>query len=265
MIPDIAELDDHEVVSQDEWLRARKALLDREVALTHDLDRLRTARRALPWVRVTKDYVFDGAEGKRHLGDLFAGRNQLAIQHFMLSPDSDHLCAGCSFIADHVDAARQHFEQAGLSYAAVSRAPVARIQAVKRRMGWQFAWVSSGDTDFSYDFGVSFHPGDLADGGAEYNYGKAQIQKASDMFGVSIFVRREGSDEIFHAYSTYGRGPELLMGALNWLIWPLWAAMSAAKRIAGCACMTNMGRQRKDAAVTEAVTGDAQRLGWALR
>jgi predicted dithiol-disulfide oxidoreductase (DUF899 family) len=205
----------HPIVSREEWLAARKALLARERAMAHALDALRAERRELPWVRVDKRYVFEGPDGECTLGDLFGGRSQLAIYHFMLTPGSDHICPGCSFISDHIDSARQHFEQADLAFAAVSRAPIGRIEEVKARMGWTFRWVSSRDSDFNFDFGVSFTPEDLAAGRAIYNYGTV-IRSSEDMFGVSIFVKDE-SGAIFHTYSTYHRGTELLIGAFNWL------------------------------------------------
>ena len=206
----------HAIVSREEWLTARQALFAKERAMTHELDALRTERRKLPWVRVEKPYVFEAPERECTLGDLFGDRSQLAIYHFMLTPGSDHLCPGCSYTADHIDAARQHFEHADLALVAVSRAPVERIEAVKARMGWTFPWVSSGDGDFNYDFGVSFTPEDRAAGIATYNYGLTPIRNSPDMFGVSIFVRDDTGD-IFHSYSTYHRGTELLMGAMNWL------------------------------------------------
>jgi predicted dithiol-disulfide oxidoreductase (DUF899 family) len=206
----------HAIVSREEWLTARQALFAKERAMTHELDALRAERRKLPWVRVEKPYVFEAPEGECTLGDLFGDRSQLAIYHFMLTPGSDHLCPGCSYTADHIDAARQHFEHADLALVAVSRAPVERIEAVKARMGWTFPWVSSGDGDFNYDFGVSFTPEDRAAGIATYNYGLTPIRNSPDMFGVSIFVRDDTGD-IFHSYSTYHRGTELLMGAMNWL------------------------------------------------
>jgi predicted dithiol-disulfide oxidoreductase (DUF899 family) len=204
----------HPVVSREEWLAARKALLAKERAMTHQLDALRAERRQLPWVRVDEAYVFDGPDGECTLADLFGGRSQLAIYHFMLTPGSDHICPGCSFTMDHVDAARQHFEHADLAFAAVSRAPIERIEEVRRRMGWTFPWVSSGRSDFNYDYGVSFTPEDLAAGRAIYNYA-TEIRRSQDMFGVSIFAQEAG--ELFHTYSTYHRGTELLMGAFNWL------------------------------------------------
>src|ERR1700761_3652131 len=205
----------HAIVSREKWLDARKALLAKERAMTRELDALRAERRQLPWVMIEKPYVFKAPEGDCTLGDLFRGRSQLAIYNFMLTPGSDNVCRGCSFIADHVDAARQHFEHADLSFAAVSRVPLPRIEEVKRRMGWTFPWVSSFGSDFNFDFGVSFRPEDVGAGRAIYNYGTV-IRNSQDMFGTSIFVRDENG-AIFHSYSTYHRGTELLMGAFNWL------------------------------------------------
>ncbi|WP_343521548.1 thioredoxin family protein [Sphingomonas sp.] len=206
----------HEIVSREEWMAARKALFEKERAMTHALDELRAERRGLPWVRVEKDYVFAGPDGPLTLGDLFGERSQLAVYHFMLAPGSEHLCPGCSYTMDHTDAARQHFEHADLAFAAVSRAPVAQIEAVKERMGWAFPWVSSDEGDFNYDFCVSFRQADREAGRALYNYGLTTIQRSSDMFGVSVFAKNDAG-EIFHSYSTYHRGTELLMGAMNWL------------------------------------------------
>jgi predicted dithiol-disulfide oxidoreductase (DUF899 family) len=203
------------IVSREDWLEARKALLAKERAMTHALDALREERRQLPWVRIDKPYVFEGPDGTCTLGDLFRGRSQLAIYNFMLTPGSDSVCRGCSFVSDHVDAARQHFEHADLSFAAVSRVPVERIEEVRGRMGWTFTWVSSFGSDFNYDFGVSFKPEDIAAGRAIYNYGEV-LRESQDMFGVSIFVR-DAEGNIFHTYSTHRRGAELLMGAFNWL------------------------------------------------
>jgi predicted dithiol-disulfide oxidoreductase (DUF899 family) len=205
----------HAIVSREKWLDARKALLAKERAMTHQLDALRAERRQLPWVRIDKPYVFEGPEGACTLGDLFRGRSQLAIYNFMLTPGSDHVCPGCSFISDHIDAARQHFEHADLSFAAVSRVSLQRIEEVRRRMGWTFPWVSSHGSDFNYDFGVSFKPEDIDAGRAIYNYGE-MLQESQDMFGVNIFVK-DDDGAIFHTYAAFRRGAELLMGALNWL------------------------------------------------
>jgi predicted dithiol-disulfide oxidoreductase (DUF899 family) len=205
----------HRIVSREEWLDARKTLLAKERTITHALDALRVERRELPWVKVEKTYVFDAPDGQRTLGELFAGRSQLAIYHFMLTPGSDRICTGCSFIADHIDAARRHFEHADLSFCAVSRVPIQRIEEVKERMGWTFPWVLSNGSDFNFDFDVSFTPEDLASGRAVYNYGTI-IRQSQDMFGTSIFVK-DDAGTIFHTYSTYHRGAELLIGAFNWL------------------------------------------------
>jgi len=204
-----------EVASREEWLAARKALFAKEKAMTHELDALRAERRRLPWVKVEKPYLFEGPQGQCTLADLFEDRSQLAVYHFMLAPGSDHVCAGCSFIADHIDAARQHFEHADLSFAAISRAPLKRIEEVRRRMGWTFPWVSSDGGDFNFDFGVSFKKEDIAAGRAVYNYG-TPIKSSEDMHGTSIFARNE-KGEVFHTYSTYHRGDEVLIGAFAWL------------------------------------------------
>lgn len=205
----------HQVVSRQAWLAARTAFFAKEKAMTHALDALRAERRQLPWVKVETPYLFQGPQGSCTLADLFGGRSQLAVYHFMLAPDSDHLCKGCSFIADHIDAARQHFEQADLTFVAISRAPLQRIEQVRRRMGWTFPWVSAHGTTFNYDFGVSFTQEDMASGRAIYNYG-TPIKNSEDMHGASIFARDERGD-VFHTYSTYHRGDEMVIGAFMWL------------------------------------------------
>jgi predicted dithiol-disulfide oxidoreductase (DUF899 family) len=200
------------IVSREEWLEARKAHLAAERALTHARDRLLEERRALPWVRVEEEYVFDAAGGRRRtLADLFEGRGQLLVYHFMLAPGAERPCDGCSFLADHVDCARAHFEHADLSFAAVSRAPIAEILKVKERMGWTFEWVSSGGSSFNYDYGVSFTPEQVAAGAAGYNYGTTPYA-AEDIHGTSVFAKGEAG-EVFHTYSTYARGDEALVGA----------------------------------------------------
>jgi len=203
------------VVSRGEWLAARKALLAKEKVMTRELDALRAERRRLPWVKVETPYVFEGPHGKCTLEDLFESCGQLAVYHFMLTPGSDQICKGCSFIADHIDVARQHFAEADLAFVAISRAPLARIEEVRRRLGWTFPWVSSHGSSFNFDFGVSFQKEDLAAGRAIYNYG-TPIKRSEDMHGTSIFARHATGD-IFHTYSTYHRGNELLMGAFMWL------------------------------------------------
>jgi len=203
------------IVSREEWLAIRRAFLLKEKAITHELDGLRAERRRLPWVKVDKPYVFEGPDGKCTLADLFRGRSQLAVYHFMLTPGSDHVCKGCSFVADHFDAARQHFDDADLSFAVISRAPIERIEQVKRVLGWTFPWVSSHGSDFNFDFGVSFRKDDIAAGRATFNYG-TRIKRSEDMMGASIFARSEDG-EIYHTYSAFARGIENLMGTFMWL------------------------------------------------
>jgi predicted dithiol-disulfide oxidoreductase (DUF899 family) len=203
------------IVSREGWLAARKALFLEEKEITHQLDELRAKRRRLPWVKIEKPYMFDGPNGKLSLADLFQGCSQLAVYHFMLTPGSNHVCKGCSFVADHFDAARKHFADADLSFVAISRAPLERIEQVKRALGWSFPWVSAHGSDFNYDFGVSFKREDIAAGRAIFNYG-IPIKSSEDMMGASIFARNE-SGEVFHTYSTYARGIENLMGTFMWL------------------------------------------------
>jgi predicted dithiol-disulfide oxidoreductase (DUF899 family) len=208
-------MEPHKIVSRDEWLVARKSLLAKEKELTRRRDEISAERRALPWVKVEKTYMFDTSRGKRTLADLFDGRSQLAIYHFMLTPGSDHVCPGCSFLADHVDAARMHFEHNDLSFVAVSRAPLAQIEPVKKRMGWRFDCVSSYGSDFNFDYGVSFSDDQIARGVPAYNYGTSSYL-GEDLPGTSVFHKDEKGD-IFHTYSSYARGGDILLGAYNWL------------------------------------------------
>jgi predicted dithiol-disulfide oxidoreductase (DUF899 family) len=163
-------MEPHRIVSKDEWLAARKALLAEEKAFTHARDALAGKRQALPWERVDKTYTFDTANGPRTLADLFDGRSQLIVYHFMLGPDWEEGCVGCSFLSDHVDGTLPHLLHHDVSYVAVSRAPLAKIDAFKKRMGWRFPWVSSHDGDFNFDFHVSFTEADKARGKVDYNY-----------------------------------------------------------------------------------------------
>jgi predicted dithiol-disulfide oxidoreductase (DUF899 family) len=205
----------HQTVSRAEWLRQRKELLARERELTHFHDRIATERRALPWVKVEQDYVFDGPSGKVKLIDLFGPRSQLAVYHFMLAPGSDHICNGCAFVADHVDSSRRHFEHADLAFAAVSRASIERIEQLRRRMDWRFNWVSSNASSFNYDFGVSFTDAQVESKTCGYNYGTTPYNN-QDLSGASFFARDEAGN-VFHTYSAYTRGIEQLVGAFNWL------------------------------------------------
>jgi predicted dithiol-disulfide oxidoreductase (DUF899 family) len=197
------------IVSREEWLDARKVLLREEKEFTRLRDRLSAARRALPWVKVEKTYVFDTPDGRRTLADLFAGRSQLVIQHFMLGLGWKEGCVGCSFGADHIDGALVHLEHHDVSFAAVSRAPLAEIEAYKKRMGWRFTWVSSHGSDFNFDYGVSFRESDLAKGRVFYNYTMTEAGIA-ELPGLSVFVKGDSGD-IFHTYSSYARGTEELL------------------------------------------------------
>jgi len=200
---------EHEIVSPDEWTAARQALLAKEKAFTEARDALSAARQALPWVKVEKSYVFDGPRGKETLADLFAGRSQLVIQHFMLGPGWKEGCVGCSFGADHVAGALVHLTHHDVSYVAVSRAPFAEIAAYRERMGWPFKWVSSNASDFNYDYHVSFTKADMAKGKVYYNYRMTE-PGIDELPGLSVFYKDDAGN-IFHTYSTYARGTELLL------------------------------------------------------
>ena len=199
---------EHTIVSRDEWLAARKALLTEEKAFTRQRDRLSAARRALPWVKVEKPYGFETTRGRRTLADLFDGRSQLVVKHFMFGPGWQEGCLGCSFGADHIDGGLVHLEHHDVSVVAVSRAPLAEIEAYKKRMGWRFEWVSSYGSDFNHDYHVSFTKEELAKGKVFYNY--TMIDGGMDELpGLSVFYR-DDAGQIFHTYSTYARGAEEL-------------------------------------------------------
>lgn len=208
-------MEQHPVVSRDEWLAARQRHLAHEKDFTHHRDRLSAERRALPWVKVDKAYVFDGPDGKATLADLVAGRGQLIVYHFMLGPGWEQGCPSCSFLADHFDGAVVHLAHRDVTLVAVSRAPLAEIQAFKKRMGWQFTWVSSHGNDFNRDYHVSFGADDLAKGEVYYNYRKMEFS-SEEAPGASVFVKNQAGD-VFHTYSTYGRGLDILIGTYNFL------------------------------------------------
>ena len=200
---------------REQWLAQRLALLAREKELSRLGDELAEARRALPWVRMNKRYVFDTPEGPRGLADLFDGRSQLLVQHFMLGPDWEEGCKSCSFMADHTDGMLAHLAARDVGFVAISRAPLEKIERFRRRMGWNFRWVSSHGSDFNRDFGVSFTPAEVAAQSMHYNF--AQRPFANDeMPGVSVFAKN-GAGEVFHTYSTYGRGVEVMMGTYRLL------------------------------------------------
>lgn len=204
----------HPAVSQEEWLKARKALLQKEKEETHLRDAVRAARLALPWVRVENEYVFDTPSGKKSLAELFDGRSQLIVYHFMLGPGWKAGCPGCSFLSDHVDGALPHLNHHDVTWAAVSRAPMNEIAAYKTRMGWKFPWVSSAGSSFNHDFHVSFSKEELASGAVDYNFTPTPSDKANDELpGLSAFFK-DKNGEIFHTYSSYARGPEEIIGTL---------------------------------------------------
>jgi predicted dithiol-disulfide oxidoreductase (DUF899 family) len=207
----------HSVVSRDQWIAERKKLLAREKELTRLHDEIARERRALPWVRIEKNYVFDTPEGRRTLADLFAGRRQLLVQHFMFGPGWEQGCPSCSYMADHTDGMDVHLKHRDVTLIAVSRAPLAEIERFRRRMGWQFKWVSSHGTDFNFDFGVSFTPEEVARNKLSYNYSDGKWPHPhEELPGISVFYKNDAGD-VFHTYSTYGRGVEVMMGTYNLL------------------------------------------------
>jgi len=205
----------HRIVTRDEWLAEHRQHLVKEKELTRQRDRLSADRRALPWVEVDKTYVFDGPHGRETLAGLFDGRSQLIVQHFMFGPGWAEGCTGCSFMADHVDGARVHFENHDVTFVAVSRAPLAELEAYRKRMGWHFKWVSSFGSDFNYDYHVSFTKEDEATGKVLYNY-EMQDYGIDELPGISVFYKDEAG-RIFHTFSAFGRGGEPLIGAYNFL------------------------------------------------
>src|SRR5690242_4068429 len=201
----------HTTGTREEWLKARLGLLEAEKELTRQKDEVALQRRALPWVRIEKNYVFETPEGRRTLADLFDGRSQLLVQHFMLAPGWEQGCPSCSFMADHSDGMNVHLAQRDVTLVAISRAPLAEIERFRKRMGWQFKWVSSYGTDFNHDFGVSFTPEETAKGKLTYNYGTSSLVR-DELPGISAFAKND-ANEVFHTYSTYGRGVEAMIGA----------------------------------------------------
>ncbi|AGC47234.1 hypothetical protein MYSTI_05961 [Myxococcus stipitatus DSM 14675] len=201
--------------SRSEWLAARQELLAKEKALTRMRDELSATRRSLPWLRVTEPYVFEGPEGKQTLAQLFAGRSQLLVYHFMFAPEWEAGCKSCSFWADSFNGVAEHVSQRDVSFVAISRAELPKLQAFRQRLGWRFKWVSSHGSEFNYDFQVSFRAEALARGEAVYNYGPLSNSN-TDMPGFSVFAKDERGD-IFHTYGTYGRGIEPVNAAYQLL------------------------------------------------
>ncbi len=209
-------MEPHKVVSHDEWIAARKAYLVEEKAFSHARDALARKRRELPWEKVEKNYSFDTPQGKKSLADLFGGKSQLIVYHFMLGPGWEAGCPSCSYLADHFDGAVVHLAQRDVSFVVVSRAPLGEIAAFQRRMGWRFKWVSSFGSDFNQDYQVSFTPQEKAGGKVFYNYEFIDSFPSEERPGASVFYKNDAG-EIFHTYSTYGRGLDILIGTYHFL------------------------------------------------
>lgn len=208
----------HKVVSREEWLAARKAHLKNEKALTQFRDLVSAERRALPWTKVDKAYVFDTLDGKKTLAELFDGRSQLVVYHFMWLWDRDLGCPNCSFLADHFDGADLHLAHHDVSLVVITRGPIAKFAPYVKRLGWKFKWASSQENDFNFDYHVSFTEEELAKGAIDYNYeaiDDPQYQN-DEMPGISVFYKDESGD-VFHTYSSYARGLDILVGAHNFL------------------------------------------------
>ena len=206
---------EHRIVSRDEWLEARKAHLAREKELTRLRDQVSAERREMPWVKVEAPYVFRGPDGEATLADLFDGRSQLIVYHFMLGPGWEQGCQSCSYLSDHFDGAVVHLANRDVTFVVVSRAPLEEIEAFKARMGWRFKWVSSHDSDFNHDYHVSFTEEEMAGGEVFYNYHLTTFPM-EEAPGASVFYR-DSSGDIFHTYSCYGRGLDGLIGTYNFL------------------------------------------------
>jgi predicted dithiol-disulfide oxidoreductase (DUF899 family) len=205
---------DHALVSEAEWVEARKRLLAKEKEFTRLRDELNRERREMPWVEVREQYVFDGPNGKETLADLFAGRRQLIVQHFMFDPNWEAACKSCSFWADGYNGFFVHLEQRDVAFVAVSTAPLAKLEAFRRRMGWKFKWVSSQGNDFNQDYQVTDSQEEKASGQSYYNY-RLDKTFSSERPGISVFYRDDG--RIFHTYSCYARGLDMLNAAYHYL------------------------------------------------
>ena len=204
------------VVSEKEWLRARIELLDKEKAHSRARDELTSARRSLPWVQVNKEYVFEGPDRREDLGDLFQGRSQLIIYHFMFDTDWEEGCKSCSFLADHYGSSVAHIAQRDVTLVTVSKAPWRKFDAFKKRMGWTFKWVSSEHSDFNRDYNVSFTDDEIAGHKANYNFRDGATFPVREAPGISVFAKDE-EGRIFHTYSAYSRGLENFIGAYHLL------------------------------------------------
>jgi predicted dithiol-disulfide oxidoreductase (DUF899 family) len=207
--------EENAVVSRDEWLAARKKLLAREKDFTRARDELNAQRRALPWVRVDKRYVFQTDAGPKSLAELFGDKSQLVVYHLMFAPDWEKACKSCSFWADNFNGIDLHLAARDIQFLAISRAPLPKLKAFARRMGWTFPWVSSHETDFNYDFEVSFTPEAIESGRASYNFGTPP-NKNTDWPGINVFYK-DASGVVYNTYSSYGRGIEMVNAAYQWM------------------------------------------------
>ena len=204
------------IVSNEQWLKARLDLLEKEKAHSRARDELTRARQQMPWVKIEKEYVFEGPDGNESLSSLFGDKDQLIVYHFMFGPDWNEGCKSCSFIADHYEPSVVHIAARDVSMATISRAPLDKLLAYKKRMGWTFKWLSSLNTDFNYDFQVSYTEKDLADNNVYYNYNKGVSFPSTEGPGISVFAR-DDDGSTYHTYSSYGRGLENFIGAYQLL------------------------------------------------
>jgi predicted dithiol-disulfide oxidoreductase (DUF899 family) len=214
-IKTFAGVKEHKVVSEKQWLAARKKLLVEEKKFSRLRDKLNQKRRNLPWVKIEKEYVFDGPDGQETFSDLFQGKGQLITYHFMFGPGWGEGCAHCSFWADHYDGTLPHLAQRDTTLVVVSRAPLSDIEGFKKRMGWDFKWVSSAKNGFNFDYHVSFTPGELRSGTAIYNYAPLDMD-IDEREGVSAFYK-DAKGAIYHTYSSYARGIDMLNTTYNFL------------------------------------------------
>ena len=205
----------HRVVSHKAWIEARRKFLAKEKKFTRLRDELSRQRRALPWEKVDKQYVFEGQEGGETLAELFDGKSQLVVYHFMFAPEWSEGCKHCSFWADNFNGLGIHLNHRDVSFVAISRAPLAKLEAFRKRMGWSFKWVSSGQNDFNYDYQASFTPQEVESGAAFFNYSKSDVG-VTDREGISVFYK-DPSGAVFHTYSSYARGIDMLNTAYHYL------------------------------------------------
>jgi predicted dithiol-disulfide oxidoreductase (DUF899 family) len=208
-------IDQPNIVSEEQWVAARKKLLAREKQVTRLRDQISQERRELPWVKVTKNYIFEGPNGRESLADLFEGRSQLIVYHFMLGPGWEQGCKSCSYLTDHFDGANFHLPHKDVTFVLTSRAPYTEIAPFHKRMGWRIKWLSSNGNSFNFDYHVSFTPEEMEKGTVHYNYTEQDFP-SEEAPGLSVFYKNDAG-EVFHTYSTYGRGLDALVGAYTLL------------------------------------------------